>query len=478
MSENSSRSRQAATRARRFAAFAGVAAVLAATVLTGSAWAASPSSPASVRIDGAAAGERVGASVAPAGDVNGDGRRDVILGAPGALPNANGTSAGGAYVLLGPFQPGATVDLANLQGRGFALRGSAGSGELAGQSVAAAGDVNADGLADVIVGAPGATPSQEGPQTQVGKAYIVFGSRTPHDLGLAALGAGGITLTGQAHHFPDAFGWQVAGVGDIDRDGHADVAIAAPGNPGFEDEYTKGRAYVVFGRRTPGAISMTGLGRRGFKIGFDELISVAGAGDWNRDGHTDVALLGGKQAYVVYGHRYRTLIDLSHLGRHGLTIRQKTRLQFDTGTLAGGLDFSGDGRPDLVIGEPMSHYFGLGPANGGVVLVRGSAWRRTLDLAAPGSPRVGARDRRARLDGRLLGRHRPRQRRPARRHRHGRQRIARRALRHPRPRHAALERHPTRPRLADRRHDRARATRVTRGPRRLRQHRGRRRPRR
>src|SRR5437764_583187 len=83
----------------------------------------------------------------------------------------------------------------------------------------AAGDVNADGLADVIVGAPGATPSQEGPQTQVGKAYIVFGSRTPHDLGLAALGAGGITLTGQAHHFPDAFGWQVAGVGDVDGDG-------------------------------------------------------------------------------------------------------------------------------------------------------------------------------------------------------------------------------------------------------------------
>src|SRR6476646_674527 len=137
---------------------------------------------ATLRIDGAAPGDRTGTAIAAAGDVNGDGRADIIVGAPGALANANGTAGGAAYVVFGPFPAGATVDLAHLDGRGIVLRGSPAAAEMAGQSVAAAGDVNGDGLADVIVGAPGATPNQEAPQTRPGRAYIVFGTRTPHDL--------------------------------------------------------------------------------------------------------------------------------------------------------------------------------------------------------------------------------------------------------------------------------------------------------
>jgi hypothetical protein len=227
-----------------------------------------------------------------------------------------------------------------------------------------------------------------------GRAYIVFGTRTPHDIDLAALGSAGITLIGERHHFPDAFGWQVAGVGDVDRDGHADVAIAAPGNSGFEDDYTKGRAYVVFGRHRAGAIRMSRLGRAGFRIGFGEVTAVSGAGDVNGDGRRDIAVLE-DSVHIVYGRRYRHPVDLAHLGRHGLTIRARTRNQFQGGALAGGRDTTGDGVPDLVIGEPMAHYFGLGPANGGVVLVPGSASARPLDLAAPGrrawEPATGVR---------------------------------------------------------------------------------------
>ena len=364
-----------------------LAALLAAVALTASA-AAAPVPGSSLRIDGAAPGDRAGTSLAAAGDFNGDGHVDVIVGAPGALPNANGTSGGAAYILFGPFQAG-TVDLAAAPGRAVVLRGSpAAGGEMAGQSVAAAGDVNADGLADVIVGAPGATPDQEGSQTRPGHAYIVFGTRTPHNIDLAALGAQGIALTGTRQHFPDAFGWQVAGVGDVDRDGRADVTVAAPGNPGFESEFTPGSAYVIFGRRAPGEIRVSQLGRSGFRIGFGQVTAVTAAGDWNGDRRPDIAVTSGHAVHVVYGHRYRTTVDLSHLGAdQGLTLRPKTPRDLDTVALAGGRDVTGDGRADLVIGQPAAHYFGLGPANGATWLVPGTLSHRAVTLAR-GSRRV------------------------------------------------------------------------------------------
>ncbi len=284
----------------------------------------------SIRIDGAAAGDMAGTSIAGAGDVNGDGHPDVVIGAPGALPTENGGGGGAAYVVFGPFTAGESIDLANLGTRGFVMRGSnKGLGQSAGTSVAGAGDVNGDGLADVIVGAPAASPSQEGPMTQPGRAYIVFGSRTPRDVTLAALGSAGITLTGESHRFPDAFGWQVAAAGDVNHDGLKDVIVAAPGDPGFEEQYTRGRAYVVYGRRSGGSISMAGLGARGFRIGFGsggQMTSVAGVGDWNRDGRADVAvadgaaLTGRGAVWVIYGRRAGHNTDLAHLGRDGILI--------------------------------------------------------------------------------------------------------------------------------------------------------------
>src|ERR1043165_2179931 len=91
-----------------------------------------------LRLDGATAGEQAGVSVAGAGDVNGDGRSDLIVGAPFAAPG------GAAYVIYGPVAAG-TLDLATLGSRGFVIS-DARAGAMLGQSVAAAGDVNGDGL--------------------------------------------------------------------------------------------------------------------------------------------------------------------------------------------------------------------------------------------------------------------------------------------------------------------------------------------
>ena len=108
------------------------------------------------KLSGTAAGDRSGWSVASAGDVNGDGFADLIVGAIFAAPN--GSQSGAGYVVFGQASGfAANIDLSSLDGTtGFKLSGAA-AGDTSGWSVASAGDVNGDGFADLIVGANGPT---------------------------------------------------------------------------------------------------------------------------------------------------------------------------------------------------------------------------------------------------------------------------------------------------------------------------------
>src|SRR5262245_27297431 len=122
------------------------------------------------KLSGAAAGDASGYSLASAGDINGDGFADLIIGAQQADPH--GGASGASYVVFGKASGvAANIDLSSLDGTsGFKLSGAV-AGDQSGFAVASAGDVNGDGFADVIVGARYADPHGG----SSGASYVVFG---------------------------------------------------------------------------------------------------------------------------------------------------------------------------------------------------------------------------------------------------------------------------------------------------------------
>jgi FG-GAP repeat len=179
--------------------------------------------------------EVAGTSVAGTGDVNGDGIDDVTIGARGANPN--GTGSGRAYVVFGTDEGfPAELELADLLAanggdgtQGFVLNGVADS-DQAGQTVAGMGDINGDGIDDVLLNAPFADPNG----TSSGQVYVVFGTDTgfPAELELSDLlaanggdGTQGFALNGAAF---DQAGYSIAWARDINDDGIDDILIGAP----------------------------------------------------------------------------------------------------------------------------------------------------------------------------------------------------------------------------------------------------------
>jgi hypothetical protein len=371
---------------------------------------------ANLRVDGAAANDGVAFSVAGAGDVNGDGRADVIVGAPEAGDNGRALS-GSAYVLFGQATPTA-VDLATFTGTqttGFRIDGAAANDE-AGFSVAGAGDVNGDGRADVIVGDLAAGNNG---RVGSGSAYVVFGrtATTTIDL-LTFTGAQttGFRIDGAAAG--DEAGLSVAGAGDVNGDGRADVVLGAP-RAANNARAGSGSAYVVFGRTATTTIDLltfTGAQTTGFRIdgaaAMDGAgVSVGGTGDVNGDGRPDVivgaagagnnARAGSGSAYVVFGHSAGSAVDLA-----GFNGTQATGFRIDgaaTNDLAGGAvagagDVNGDGRPDVIVGAGAADNNGRTNA-GSAYVVFGRAVATTIDLAGfDGTQTTGFR-----IDGAAAG---------------------------------------------------------------------------
>ena len=198
-----------------------------------------------VIINGVAEFDSSGDSVSGAGDINGDGIDDLIIGASGADPNGN-NRAGSSYVVFGsnnglahPFEL-STVNGSN----GFVINGLVQQDGLGG-SVSAAGDVNGDGIDDLIIGASGADPNG---YLGAGSSYVVLGSNTalPHPFDLSSLnGENGFVINGIQGG--DSSGYSVNTAGDVNGDGVDDLIIGAQ-NTDINGNNSTGSSYVVFGK--------------------------------------------------------------------------------------------------------------------------------------------------------------------------------------------------------------------------------------
>jgi hypothetical protein len=218
---------------------------------------------ASVIINGTAPNDRLGWDVSDAGDVNHDGLGDLIIGAPGSNGNA-----GAAYILLGNNSMPSSIDASNAD---VTMVGENGGDEF-GFSLSVAHDVNDDSYDDVIVGAPGIN-------SNTGAAYIFFGNNSMISL-ISATNANVIML---GESTGDKFGYSVHHAGDVNGDGVPDVIVGAPY---YDDGATTdaGAVYVF-----EGGVSMDGIADwsyKGEQINEHLGWSVSFAGNLIGDGST------------------------------------------------------------------------------------------------------------------------------------------------------------------------------------------------
>jgi hypothetical protein len=310
-----------------------------------------------VRIDGEEATDRTGYSVAGAGDVDGDGSPDVLVGARGA----GAGDRGAAYVLFGRALT-APIDLSALGGSGFRIHDPA-RGAGVGYDVASAGDMNRDGFGDVVVGVP--SINADAPPA----AYVVFGSAEGGDVRLRDLGARGWLIRGSKSSAHAGAGGAVAGGHDVNGDGIPDVLVGAREAAGRYGH--RGAAFVLFGKADPDPVRLGDIAEHGFRIDAGDRGSVVGYSvalvpDLDGNGLSDV-LVGDPlerrkdswgAVYHLVGSSSHERIDLGRLGSDG--VRYVTRDESFVGTSVGAPgDFDGDGTPDVAAAAPQDPASGV-----------------------------------------------------------------------------------------------------------------------
>ncbi len=270
-----------------------------------------------ITITGTVPDARFGMSVSEAGDVNGDGYSDVIVGA-----DAHSNYTGRAFIFFG----GPSMDnIADVTMSGTSIYDSFGF------SVSTAGDVNGDGYSDVIIGAYGEFIFN----SYTGRAYIFFGGASMDNIP-------DVTMAGET--VGGRYGWSVSAAGDVNGDGYSDVIVGS-------DQYSsaKGRAYIYLGGALPD--NTADVIMNGEADGDEFGVSVSTAGDVNGDGYSDV-IVGSDQYFSNRGRAYIFLGGSSPDNTADVALTGEATDNFFGRSVSTAGDVNGDGFSDVIIGEP------------------------------------------------------------------------------------------------------------------------------
>ena len=303
-------------------------------------------------LDGAEDGAHFGFSVCAAGDFNGDGFPDLAVGAPlddaDDISTDSGANLGRVFIYLGG--PGFVAGV-------ITLNGTEPGGQF-GYSVARAGDVNGDGIDDLIVGAP----FEDAGGTDRGNAYLFLGGVSPSTT--PALTFSGTEDLGR-------FGFCVSTAGDINNDGFFDWMIGAPGddndgNTTSDSGLDRGRVFIYRGSFFPdNSVDIIINGSEDFgQLGY----SIAGLLDVNLDGRDDI-ILGAPfedgdgntatntapfmgRAYLFFGSALSGIVSTSSFSASRIFTGTEAGAQF--GAFVGRIgDVNAGGAPDVFIGAPL-----------------------------------------------------------------------------------------------------------------------------
>lgn len=306
------------------------------------------------RWEGTEAFAELGHAISAGSDITGDGIVDLVVSAPGTMGKT-----GAVYAIAGG--PG-LIGSQRLFTHPMALFGYR-AGELFGAALTTRPDLDGDGLADLVVGAPG-------DETMEGRVYIYLSG----SLWQSGPPTPAVTLTGE--QIGDSFGWSVESAGDLDSDGRDELIVGAPHFNRSPNSQNSGRAYVLkFGTHVTSALDadiVVSGSQPNAMLGF----SVTGLGDWQG---------GPTPEWAVATHVHDTVYVFSGFERSGMVSLTEApwniqAFGFFGAALGGFEDYTGDGRPDLVVGAPIAAgnsgqvrvYAGGGPTGAPALQVDGN----------------------------------------------------------------------------------------------------------
>ncbi len=289
-------------------------------------------------------------NVAGAGDVNGDGYDDILIGA--RWNDEGGTKAGQTYLILGKAS-GWTMDT-DLSNVDASFIGED-SDDYSGRPIAGAGDVNSDGYDDILIGAT----NDESGGSYAGQTYLILGKASGWAMDTDLSNADASFIGEDAW---DYSGRSIAGAGDVNGDGFDDILIGASNNHNIGGTYA-GQTYLILGKAS-GWVMDTDLSNVDASfIGEDEYdysgFSVAGAGDVNGDGYDDILIGavgdeegGGSyagQTYLILGNTSGWVMDIDLSNANASFIGENGNDESGYSVVGAG-DVNGDGYDDILIG--------------------------------------------------------------------------------------------------------------------------------